>query len=207
MNYEILLAFTLASAALALSPGPDNLFVLTQSMAHGKKNGLATTAGLVAGCLVHTALLAFGVSAIIAENDSIFFYIKLFGAIYLFYLAFKVLMKGSSIELSDAASGNSLSQLFRQGFIMNVLNPKVTIFFLAFFPGFLFSQQLSHVLQFFVLGGIFMGVTFIVFGIIALLSGQVSMALKKYESIGLILKWLQILVFVGIGVYLLLSDK
>ena len=207
MNYEILVAFTLASAALAVSPGPDNLFVLTQSMAHGKKNGLATTAGLVAGCLVHTALLAFGVSAIIAQNDSLFFYIKLFGAIYLFYLAFTVFRKGSSITLAATSSRQGLIQLFRQGFIMNVLNPKVTIFFLAFFPGFLFSEQWSHEVQFFVLGGIFMSVTFIVFGIIALLSGHVSAALKKYKSIGLILKWLQILVFIGIGVYLLLSDK
>lgn len=207
MNYEILSAFTLASAALAFSPGPDNIFVLTQSVAHGKKYGLATTAGLVTGCLVHTALLAFGVSAMIAQNDRLFFYLKLFGAIYLFYLAFKVFSKSSSIEITDATSNNGPAQLFHQGFIMNVLNPKVTIFFLAFFPGFLFSQELSNVLQFFILGGIFMMVTFVVFGCIALLSGSISGFIRQHAVIGVVLKWLQILVFCGIGIYLLLSDK
>ena len=207
MNYEILSAFILASAALACSPGPDNIFVLTQSMAYGKQYGIATTAGLVSGCLAHTALLAFGVSALIAANDSLFFYIKLFGAIYLFYLAYKVLNKPAFIDLGDSVAKNGLASLFRQGFIMNVLNPKVTVFFLAFFPGFLFSNELSTVIQFFILGAIFMGVTFVIFGLIALLSGAIASKLKKYHGLAGALKWLQITVFIGIAFYLLLSEK
>lgn len=208
MNYEILTAFIGATAALAISPGPDNIYVLMQSISHGKKYGLATVAGLISGCLVHTTLLAFGVSALIKANDNLFFAIKLFGALYLFYLAYQVLRSKGDINMSDeGVPKKRMSQLFRQGFIMNVLNPKVTIFFLAFFPGFLFSDELSTVLQFYVLGLLFMFVSAIIFSLIALLSGMISEYIRGNSKIGVYLKWLQIIVFVGIAVYLLFSDK
>lgn len=208
MNYDILLTFLLATAALALSPGPDNIFVLIQSITHGKRYGFATIAGLMTGCLVHTTLLAFGVSAVINENDSFFFIIKLFGAIYLLYLAFQVFRSDGAINLSnDSVPKKSIRQLFRQGFIMNVLNPKVTIFFLAFFPGFLFSETMSTVIQFYVLGLLFIAVSSLVFGAIAILSGVISDRIVKNAYIGVLLKWLQIIVFVGIAMFLFLSDK
>ena len=208
MNYDILLTFLLATAALALSPGPDNIFVLIQSITHGKRYGFATIAGLMTGCLVHTTLLAFGVSAVINENDSIFFIIKLFGAIYLLYLAFQVFRSDGAINLSnDSVPKKSIRQLFRQGFIMNVLNPKVTIFFLAFFPGFLFSETMSTVIQFYVLGLLFIAVSSLVFGAIAILSGVISDRIVKNAYIGVLLKWVQIIVFVGIAMFLFLSDK
>ncbi|MFT5737292.1 MAG: threonine/homoserine/homoserine lactone efflux protein [Maribacter sp.] len=208
MNYDILLTFSFATAALALSPGPDNIFVLIQSIAHGKRYGFATIAGLMTGCLVHATLLAFGVSAIIKENDSFFFIIKLFGAIYLLYLAFQVFRSDGTISLSnDRVPKKSIGQLFRQGFIMNVLNPKVTIFFLAFFPGFLFSETMSTVIQFYVLGLLFIAVSSLIFGAIAILSGVISDRILKNTNVGIILKWLQIIVFVGIAVFLFLSDK
>jgi threonine/homoserine/homoserine lactone efflux protein len=208
LNYDILLTFLLATAALALSPGPDNIFVLIQSITHGKRYGFATIAGLMTGCLVHTTLLAFGVSAVINENDSIFFIIKLFGAIYLLYLAFQVFRSDGAINLSnDSVPKKSIRQLFRQGFIMNVLNPKVTIFFLAFFPGFLFSETMSTVIQFYVLGLLFIAVSSLVFGAIAILSGVISDRIVKNTYIGVLLKWLQIIVFVGIAMFLFLSDK
>jgi threonine/homoserine/homoserine lactone efflux protein len=208
LNYDILLTFLLATAALALSPGPDNIFVLIQSITHGKRYGFATIAGLMTGCLVHTTLLAFGVSAVINENDSIFFIIKLFGAIYLLYLAFQVFRSDGAINLSnDSVPKKSIRQLFRQGFIMNVLNPKVTIFFLAFFPGFLFSETMSTVIQFYVLGLLFIAVSSLVFGAIAILSGVISDRIVKNAYIGVLLKWLQIIVFVGIAMFLFLSDK
>lgn len=208
MNYEILLAFIGATAALAVSPGPDNIFVLMQSITNGKKYGLATVAGLISGCIVHTTLLAFGVSAIIKQSDYIFFIIKLFGAAYLLYLAYQVFKSNARLDLSeDDTPKKGLAQLFRQGFIMNVLNPKVTIFFLAFFPGFLFSQEMSTVVQFYVLGFLFMFVSAIVFSLIAISSGLISEYIKRNEKVGIYLKWLQIIVFVGIAAYLLLSDK
>lgn len=208
MNYEILSAFILATAALAISPGPDNIYVLTQSISNGIKYGISTTAGLITGCIVHTTFLAFGISALIKENDQLFFVVKLFGAFYLFYLAYKVYNTKVHITLDNLEiQKKSLSQLFRQGFIMNVLNPKVTIFFLAFFPGFLFSEDLDTVVQFYVLGLIFMIVTFLIFSSIALLSGSIAEQIKRHKGIALFLKWLQIVVFSGIGIYLLFSNK
>lgn len=207
MNYEILLTFIFATAALAISPGPDNIFVLIQSITNGKKYGIATVAGLMTGCLVHTSLLAFGVSAILKQYPQLFFTIKLFGALYLFYLAFRVYKSGDNLEIGNGNGGKqSLLVLYKRGFIMNVLNPKVTIFFLAFFPGFLFSDHLSVVIQFYVLGGLFIITSFFVFSSIAVLSANISKYIRENGQLGRYLKWLQIFVFVGIAFYLLLSD-
>jgi len=206
LNYEILISFIFASTLLAFSPGPDNIFVLTQSIVNGKKYGLATVAGLISGCIVHTTLLAFGVSAIIKESESLFFAIKLFGAVYLIYLAFKVFKSDASIIISEnGIERKSTEQLFKQGFIMNVLNPKVSIFFLAFFPGFLFSDSLNTIVQFYTLGFLFMFVSFTVFSAIAILAGAISDYIRKHKNVGLYLKWTQILVFVGIAIFILAS--
>ena len=208
MNYEILSAFILATSALAIAPGPDNIFVLTQSIANGTKYGLSTTAGLISGCIVHTTLLAFGVSALIKENDKVFFIIKLFGAIYLLFLAYKVYRIKAHISITNTEMPKkSLGQLYIQGFTMNVLNPKVTVFFLAFFPGFLFSKDLDTVIQFYILGLIFMMVTFFIFSSIAVLSGAIAAQIKRHSGIEVFLKWLQIVVFIGIAMFLLFSDN
>lgn len=179
-----------------------------QSIVNGKQFGLATVAGLISGCLVHTTLVAFGVSAIIKENDALFFIIKLFGALYLLYLAYKVFRSTSDLELStDNVPKKSKIQLFKQGFIMNVLNPKVSIFFLAFFPGFLFSETLNTITQFYVLGILFMVVSAIIFSAIAILAGSISDYIKQHGHVGLYLKWLQIIVFVGIALLIFTSEK
>lgn len=208
LNYEVLLAFMGATAVLAISPGPDNIYVLTQSISNGKKYGFATVAGLISGCLIHITLLAFGVSAIIKQNETLFFVLKLFGAMYLLYLAFQVFRSSAAIKISENdSSKKGLLQLFKQGFIMNVLNPKVSIFFLAFFPGFLFSQELNTIVQFYILGFLFMLVSTLVFGVIVVLSDLISKYIRTSTRVGVFLKWLQIIVFVGIAIYLLLSDK
>lgn len=202
---ETLLSFAFATSILALSPGPDNIFVLTQSMVNGKKFGLATVFGLISGCLVHTTLLAFGVSAIIKQSEYLFLVIKLFGALYLLYLAYKVYKADANILLSkENIAQKTTKQLFKQGFIMNVLNPKVSIFFLAFFPGFLFSDSLSTILQFYVLGGVFMLISLLIFSAIAILAGVISEKIKTNNKIGIYLKWMQIVVFVLIAVFILL---
>ncbi|WP_318311478.1 LysE family translocator [Flagellimonas crocea] len=208
INYPILIGFLVSSLALAVSPGPDNIFVLTQSISNGTKSGMATVFGLVSGCLVHTTLLAFGVSEIIKRSDTLFFAIKLFGALYLLYLAYRVYQSDPAINLSGADKApKSTKKLFWTGFTMNVLNPKVTIFFLAFFPGFLFSEELNSVIQFYILGLLFMLSALIVFGAIAVLAGRISTYLTRHENAGVYLKWVQIVVFLGIAVYLFLSDK
>lgn len=179
-----------------------------QSIVNGKKFGLATVAGLISGCLVHTTLVAFGVSAIIKENDALFFIIKLFGALYLLFLAYKVYTSEVHLDLeSTDIPKKTVTQLFKQGFIMNVLNPKVSIFFLAFFPGFLFSDTMSTVLQFYVLGLLFMIVSAFIFSVIAILAGSISDYTKAHKRVGWYLKWLQIIVFVGIAIIIFTSKK
>jgi len=202
---ETLISFILAVSILAISPGPDNIFVLMQSVLHGKKYGLATIIGLMTGCIVHTIFVAVGISTIIKENNTIFSVIKILGAVYLLYLAYKVITGGSEISMStEKIDKKTPFQLFKIGFIMNVLNPKVTLFFLALFPGFLFSEILPISLQFYTLGALFILVSFVVFSLIAILGGTISEKIKTSKNIGVWLQWMQVFVFIGIAVFILI---
>jgi threonine/homoserine/homoserine lactone efflux protein len=208
LDYDILTAFVLATALLSIAPGPDNIFVLTQSLTRGIGYGIITTAGLMTGCLVHTSLLAFGLAAVIRDNPFIFFLIRVFGALYMFYLAFTAVHNTPSFEISNATNRKKgLGYLYRQGFIMNVLNPKVAVFFLAFFPAFLFSTSLPLAMQFYILGGLFILVSFSVFAGISLLAGVISGPLRSRPGIAKALQWVQVVVFSGIGIYLLFSSN
>ncbi|MBG43103.1 MAG: lysine transporter LysE [Aequorivita sp.] len=201
---ETLISFSIATLALAISPGPDNIYVLTQSLVNGTKSGIATTAGLISGCIVHTTLLAFGISAIITASEEIFYGIKVLGAFYLLYLAYRVYNSDEHISLTENAPQKSYSQLFKTGVIMNLVNPKVMIFFLAFFPGFLWNEGGNTVIQFYILGITFMIISFITFSAIAMAAGKISKLLLEWKNMGIVLKWLQIIVFIGIAVFILL---
>lgn len=205
MDFEILASFVVATSILAISPGPDNIFVLTQSIVHGRTYGIATVLGLMTGCIIHTTLVAFGISAIITKSPLLFLGIKILGAIYLLYLAYKVFRSSPEIVMNtDNVEKKSTSELFKIGFLMNVLNPKVTIFFMALFPGFLFSDELSSVFQFYILGVLFILTSLIIFSSIAILGGKASEKIQESNLIKQSLKWLQILVFVGIAVFILI---
>ncbi len=201
---ENLISFSIASIILALSPGPDNLYVIAQSLANGTKSGVATTLGLVSGCIVHTTLLAFGVSAIISASDTLFYGLKVIGALYLLYLAFKVFKSDAHVDLKEKATKKSYLKLFKQGVVMNLVNPKILIFFLAFFPGFLWNESQNTISQFYILGILFMIISFIIFSSLAILAGYISSTLNENKSISVLLKWLQIIVFVGIAVFILI---
>lgn len=201
---ESLLSFSVATILLAFSPGPDNIYVLTQSLVNGTKSGIATTAGLISGCIVHTSLLAFGVSAVITASEELFYGIKVLGAVYLLYLAYSVYKSDASVTFSENAPKKSNWQLFKVGVFMNLVNPKVMIFFLAFFPAFLWNPTENTVSQFYILGIVFMVLSFFVFSTIAVLAGSIKQFLIKSKTAGPVLKWLQIIVFVGIAVFILL---
>lgn len=203
---EQLLPFLTASILLTISPGPDIIYVLVQGMTNGKKYGVVTALGLVSGIIIHTSLVAFGISAIIKQSETLFLVIKLFGAGYLLYLAFKVYRSEGQIEMTggEPPQKKELLSLFKRGFLMNVLNPKVAIFFLAFFPGFLWEPSGDTVMQFYLLGFLFMLQAFLIFSTVAILAGKISIYLQKHPHSGVIFKWLQIIVFVGIGVFILL---
>lgn len=202
---EQITLFLTASIVLTVSPGPDIVYVLVQSMGNGKKAGIITALGLVSGILVHTTLVANGVSALINESEVIFMLVKIFGALYLFFLAYKVFKSDTGFSLSsESVPIDKNNTLFMRGFIMNVLNPKVTIFFLAFFPGFLWAPNEDLVFQFYTLGLLFMLQAFVIFGLVALLAGTISGFLQNHPSSGVVLKWVQIVVFIGIGVFILI---
>ena len=203
---ETLISFIAASMLLTISPGPDIIYVLVQSITNGKKYGIATALGLVSGIIIHTTLVAFGVSAIIKQSEYIFFGIKLFGALYLVYLAYITFKSNEELLLSTKAYKKGLLQLFKQGFIMNVLNPKVSIFFLAFFPGFLYSDTQSTIVQFYVLGLLFMLQALLIFALVALLSGSFASYLKKHPTFNTNIKWFKIVVFIGIAIFILFSE-
>jgi len=190
---------------LTIMPGPDIIYVLVQSVTNGKKFGIATSLGLVSGIIIHTTLVAFGVSAIIKQSENLFFGIKLCGALYLLYLAYQTFKSDEELLLTTKTDKKSLLKLFKQGFIMNVLNPKVSIFFLAFFPGFLYSSTQSTVIQFYVLGGLFMLQALFIFSMVSVLSGSFASYLKNHPKLNSNIKWFKIIVFVGIAIFILFS--
>ncbi len=205
---SILISFSIASFLLALAPGPDNFFVLTFSAKYGKKLGLFTVLGLVSGCLVHTTLVAFGVSTLIINNDFLFSLLMYVGAFYLLFIAFKVYKSDNSIkELDQANNQIGKFKVFVNGFLMNILNPKVLAFFLAFFPTFIFSESINPLIQFYILGGIFMIITLIVFSSIAIFSSLIYRNFKKYRFYTDLLKWLNIIVLISIAIIILFSEN
>lgn len=206
MNTELLISFVIVTATLAFSPGPDNIFVLIQSATYGRKSGMAVVGGLMTGCLIHTSLVAFGLSAFIESNGQWYLGLKFFGAAYMLFLAYRVYQsRGNTTNVSTQQAKKNYTQLFRQGFIMNVLNPKVSIFFLAFFPAFLFSETLGFVLQFYVLGFLFILTSFSVFSLFVLLSGFFSKLFLNSPKRIKFLKYIQVGVFVVIALLILLG--
>ena len=159
---EILL-FLISSLALTLMPGPDILFVINQSVVN-KKHGIITSLGLCSGLVFHTMFLVFGVSTIIQLNNDFIIYLKYFGAIYVLYLGFTELK--SNIKSNE----NINSKIYLRGLYMNLINPKVLLFFLAYFPNFLFSDLIDISVQFLILGFIFITQALLVFISISLLS-------------------------------------
>ncbi|TXK74190.1 LysE family translocator [Mesonia sp. HuA40] len=200
---ETLLSFCAIVFLLALSPGPDNIFVLTQSLVYGRKYGIATVLGLMTGCLVHTSLVAFGLAGLLKKYPEALFMVKVFGAAYLLYLAYKIYQHSAPIKLKkEEVTFKSTTALFKQGFIMNILNPKVALFFLALLPQFLFNEKWSFIVQIYTLGLLFIVVSFFVFSSFALLAAAISKRFNENNKSFKYLNYLQIVVFVGIALFL-----
>ena len=136
MDFSVWTAFCLASIVLAMAPGPDNLFVLSQSAIYGPRSGIIVVIGLCSGLVIQTLCAACGIAAVIAAIPALFFAIKLAGALYLFYLAYKAWVHAKDEIVTNESSKKTGLMLWRRGLIMNITNPKVQIFFLAFFPQF-----------------------------------------------------------------------
>ena len=153
MDFQTLYAFVISSLVLTISPGPDIIYVLSRSIIKGKKSAIMVSLGLTSGLLIHTFFISIGLSLIIIENKEYLFFLKILSVMYFLYLIFKVYVN-RNIDLNFEKKNTNRNEFYK-GLVMNLLNPKVGLFFIALFPGFLFHDQLSDQTQFFILGFIF----------------------------------------------------
>jgi threonine/homoserine/homoserine lactone efflux protein len=199
---ETLATFFMASVLLGLAPGPDNIFVLTQSALRGKVAGLLVTLGLCTGLIVHTTAVAFGVAVVFQASALAFTALKLGGAGYLLYLAWQAFRASTERISADRKNGLSHATLYRRGIIMNLTNPKVSIFFLAFLPQFADPTRGSLTVQMLFLGGVFIVSTILVFGTIALLAGTIGQWLNRSPKTQNIMNRIAGAVFLGLALKL-----
>lgn len=199
---ETLTTFFIASVLHCLVPGPDNIFVLTQSAIHGRLSGIFVTLGLCTGLMVHTSVVALGFAVIFQASAVAFTVLKIFGVSYLLYLAWHAFRSSATEIESKQNDGKSFGTLYRRGIIMNISNPKVSIFFLAFLPQFADPGRGSLTLQLFYLGGIFIIATVLVFGSIALLAGAIGHWLNRSNKAQRIINRVAGTVFIGFALML-----
>ena len=192
-----ILLFLISSLVLTLMPGPDILFVVNQSLAN-KKSGFMISIGLCTGLVIHTLILVFGLSVIIESNKDLVLYLKYFGALYLFYLAYVELRTKDKLVHKKTNKG-----LFLRGLYMNLINPKVLFFFIAYFPNFLFSETISISLQFLILGSIFIAQALFIFFSVSVASNKLMKVLKIDTRSNMII-YLKTFVFIIIGLLILL---
>ena len=214
---DAMMAFFVAALLLGIAPGPDNIFVLTQSALFGAGAGMVTTLGLVTGLCVHTTAVALGVAAIFQTSALAFTLLKTAGAGYLLWLAWLSFRAGAStaqIAQGDASSDGpayaafpGYMALYRRGIVMNVTNPKVSLFFLAFLPQFCDPTRGSVAVQVLILGVLFMLATIVVFWTVAALGGRLAVWFNRSPRGQIIMQRVAGCVFVGMAAALLLSSR
>ena len=192
-----ILLFLISSLVLTLMPGPDILFVINQSLIN-KKSGLIISIGLCSGLVIHTLILVFGLSVFIESNKDLVLYLKYFGTLYLFYLAYDELRTKDKLVQKNTNNG-----LFLRGLYMNLINPKVLFFFIAYFPNFLFSETISISVQFLILGSIFIVQALFIFFTVSVVSNKM-MILLKLDTRSNMITYLKSFVFIIIGLMILL---
>ncbi len=203
ISIELLITFFSASVLLALAPGPDNIFVLTQSILYGRKAGLLVILGLCTGLIVHSTAVALGIAVIFKTSEIAFSVLKIIGSGYLIYLAWLAFRK-SSEKIKPGSKGEIKGwKLYGRGIIMNITNPKVSLFFLAFLPQFADPSKGHISIQIFILGGLFIIATILVFGCIALMASAIGQLLNRSERIQKILNIATGIIFLGLAVKLI----
>jgi len=175
MQLDTILIFLLSASILTLSPGPDIIYVFFKSSSEGIRAGVKTVFGLTTGLIFHTLLLVFGISALINSNENVFFVLKLFGFFYFIFLAISTYNKPLKVDKKSNYNKND----FITGLLMNVLNPKVSIFFIAFFPNYIFHDSWTYELQFALLGFLFWFIANTIFLLVVFLSSFNIVLIKK----------------------------
>ncbi len=207
MDASILAAYIAACAALTFMPGPDIAFVISESLAKGRRTGYVLSCGLCSGVLVHTFLCASGIALAIAASPALFSSIRVAGAAYLLWLARGAFLEdvpeeSASADFREAGFRRSGGRIFLRGFLMNVSNPKVIIFFLSFLPQFLTEGGWPVWIQMSVLGLVFMFSALPILICVASLAAAFA-RLFKSRKFRLAMKWLRVCVFALIGLCML----
>lgn len=197
-----ILLFIGASILIILAPGPDIIFTITQGLTNGKKAGITTALGLACGNLVHTIAAALGLSVLFKTSPAAFWILKIAGAIYLLYLAWlSIKHRNDALDLSQGKMKNE--NLFWRGFLMNVMNPKVALFFIAFLPRFVKVDSGNVMLQFFILGLLFAVLVVFVFGAGGYFAGFFGEILREKSGFSRKMNIISALVFIVIAISLL----
>jgi threonine/homoserine/homoserine lactone efflux protein len=180
MPADSLLLFFLSAFALALTPGPDIVMVLTRSVTQGRSAGLIATLGFATGLIAHTTAAALGLAFVLQQSPRAFLAIRIAGVLYLLYLAARMAAAKDAVALdTHDTPPRALGRIYTQSIVMNILNPKVTLFFLAFLPQFVDRRAGFPVpLQFVVLGALFALATLLGFGLCAILASSLSHFLR-----------------------------
>lgn len=200
------LLFLAASVAITAAPGPDNLQVLARGISQGRAAGLVAALGFTAGISFHTTLAALGVAALLKSSPIAFEAVKLAGAAYLIWIGIKAI-RSKGLSSAHERPSQPLGVVFRQSVIGNLLNPKVTLFFIVFLPQFVNPHGgQSVMLQMFELGGVFMLQTVIVFSVFGVAAGMIGAYLKRRPRVGVWLDRLAGATFIGLGIRVALKD-
>ena len=205
MDLSTFLYFLVASVLLTIAPGPDIMYLLAKSLADGARSGIALAFGLCTGLIFHTSLVIIGVAAVIQQSPTAFAVLKYAGAAYLLYLAWGAFHAQGDLKLNTVNKSASYFKLYRRGVIMNVLNPKVLLFFLAFLPQFVNLNSDSVSLQIAFLGFIFGLQTLIVFSLVAVCAGKVRDYILNIKNFNKIMGYVQGIVLIGISLALIIS--
>ena len=195
--------FIVTSIVLALAPGPDNLYVISQSALYGARTGFIITLGLCSGLIIHIAAVVFGLATWLTTSPITFVWLKFIGAGYLLYLAWRALRTPVITALTDTKRLDTSLSLLRIGFLMNVSNPKVALFFLAFLPQFIDTSGISVSWQIVYLGVIFMLTALMIFSVMALTAASMGRWLIASSRAQRILQSLTALIFTLLAARLL----
>jgi RhtB (resistance to homoserine/threonine) family protein len=195
-HYE---TFLLAGVLLNLTPGNDTIYILSRTIAQGRKAGIMSVLGIATGSLVHTIFAAVGLSVIIAKSPALFTVIKYAGAAYLFYMGIRMILSKSSIVKLDRPENEKYKRIYWQAVLTNVLNPKVALFFISFLPQFIDPAYADHYLSFIVLGLSFTLTGTLWCLVLALFASFISTALIKNKSAGSYLTKICGFILIGLG--------